>query len=93
MENAMFNFCGKEIEILQHMYAKCDIVKNFRKGLRSIFNSTLIILLLGLPTTVFHAYTHELLLISLIVCVAKYAIHMSRNNKCIPKSCHFMKLI
>ena len=44
MENSMCTFCGKEIETLEHMYFNCYIVKMFGKRLRSIFDSTLIIM-------------------------------------------------
>ena len=49
--------------------------------------------LLDLLTTVFNTYTHELLLISLIICVAKYIMYMSINNKYIHKFCYVMKSI
>ena len=44
MENSMCNFCGKEIENLEHMYFNGNIVKKtFEKRLRIIFDSILII--------------------------------------------------
>ena len=69
------------------------LLKTFGKRLRSMFHLTLMILLLDLPTIAFNAYTHELLSISLIICVAKYIIFMLRNIKCIPQFCYCMELI
>ena len=61
-----------------------------KKYIQLNFDNTV---LLDLLTIVFNIYTHELLLISLIICVAKYTVHMSRNNKCICQFCYCMKLI
>ena len=71
----------------------CDIVKTFGKKLRRILDIALIIHLLDLLTIVFNAYTLQLLLNGLIICVAKYTIHISGDNKCIPQFCYSMKLI